>query len=205
MRKALFIAAIAVAGVTGAGAGTGRPDAALDRADERHHQRGVRRAGHAPRAAAGAVPVRAAALRVPGALPRSRSDGETREGIRLLQRHHRGLSDRPDLAADRRRAVDDDPAAGEDLRPERHPGGGRLHQRERRHHGRPRERRAGNGGRTSRGRTSKASSSSRSRRAASAPSTSEPSPRAPSARSASAPSARAIARSTIRIRSSRRR
>ena len=141
-----------------AGAGAGGPDAAVAGADERHHQRSVRRAGDAPRAGAGAVPVRAAAVRISGTLPRERRDGEAGEGVRLQQRRDRGLSDRADLAAGRRGAVDHGAASREALRHPRHPRVGRLDQRQRRHHRRAGRTSARGRRRTSRARTSRASS-----------------------------------------------
>ena len=77
-----------------------------------------------------------------GTLPRERGDGAARQGVRLQQRPHRVASRRrTGLAADGRRAVDDDAAADEALRhPRRRAVAGRA-QRERRRHRRARRRR----------------------------------------------------------------
>ena len=125
------------------GAGARRSHAPHAGADDRHHQRGVGRARDAPRARARAVSARAATRGVQGALPRERSDGAVREGIRLQQRRDRELRGGPGLAADAGRAVDDDAEERQAVRHSRHRALARVAQRERRHDRRARRRRPG--------------------------------------------------------------
>ena len=80
-----------------------------DRADARDHQRGVGRARDAPRARARAVPARPSGIGIQGPLPRERSHGAaSRKEYGFANVAHRDVSHRPGLAAERRRAVDDD-------------------------------------------------------------------------------------------------
>ena len=67
--------------------------AAQPRSDARDRQRSLRRARDASRDGARAVPAHPADLGIPGPLPRERSDGRLREGVRLLERRDRVVPD----------------------------------------------------------------------------------------------------------------
>ena len=110
--------------------------AAHARSDARHRQRGVGRARDASRAGAGAVSAHPADLRVPGSLPRERSDGRLRQGVRLLERRDRVVPvAAAQLGADHGRAVAGDADRTEEaVRHPRRRGVGRGQQQERRRH-----------------------------------------------------------------------
>ena len=92
MRRVIFIAAMAVAGVTALA--QEKEDRTLLSQEQMtaiiNEVSGER--AHASRARTGAVSVRPPAVRVSGPLPRERGDGEVRQGIRLQQRRDRRLS-----------------------------------------------------------------------------------------------------------------